>query len=756
MSDDGAWSWLDSGQGPDDGDDGRGALASRLLLGVALLSALLIRCLPWRNFANPDGGFYFYSIDSYDHLRRITLGVARFPSLADFDYYAAFPQGLGQLWAPGFDYLVAAIALLAGGGRATIETVCFFFNPAVAALTVFLVFFIARALFRSQTAGAVAALLLALHPAFTSYSLPMSFDHHSVEPLIALLLFALPLLERGRGRLPVPAMLAAAAALLLAIMLWRGSTLYWGLAFVSAFSRVVIGNNRRLALSYGLVFAGVGVVLGIYAWLDPWGGARQLSFGVISLFHVWMLAVWAATLFLFWLCRSRRLFFWWLAGALLLTMVAILAGPLSGMVKQLAGGLSFVRGQGDPWLESNSELRGVFKARYSFWYSATYLTPFWFLAPVAVWLGFRQWSRGGRQDALLLNFMVWSPLLAMGFIIRYSHIAGLFMSLAGGFLVARLWVACRERRWQWLGVVGVVALLLPGVPHVRDSMAVDLPGELKYGLYGEQGLLRWLKEKTPPTSYWLEPAKKPEYGVLARWSMGARIYQLAERPALSTAFGWEAYGFFQEAGFWVTEEESKALALAREGQVRYVVAQANHDLKTDFAEALQGQARGELPAATANPVLRPERSLQVRLMQGDGSIMKAGEVMLPALEAFRLVYESPYLANRGSNAGAEGSWYKVFEIVKGAVITGKVPSAATVTLMLELQTTRGRKMTYLSQTVADGQGLFSVRVPYATTERQGDSLPLGGGYTLYVGREVKGTVAVSEADVVSGATVRVD
>jgi len=726
----------------------------RITLGLALVSALLIRCLPWRNFVNPKGGFYFYSIDSYDHLRRITLGVNRFPSLADFDYYAAFPHGLGQLWAPGFDYLVSAICFLAGGTRETIETICFFFNPVAAALAVLLIFFIARAVFTRRTAGVVAALLLAIHPAYIAYSLPMNFDHHSVEPLVALLLFALPLLER-RGRLPLPSKVAAACALLLAILLWRGSTLYWGLAFASVFCRVLIGNHRRLALSYSLVFGGVGLALGVYCALDPWGGARHLSFGVISLFHVCMLAAWAAILLLFWLCRTRRIFFWWLGGVATLALVAILAGPLAGMVKQLVGGLSFVRGQGDPWLESNSELRGVFQARYSFWYSASYLTPFWFLAPIAVCLGFRQWNRGGRTDSLLLNFMVWSPVLAMGFVIRYSHIAAVFMSLAGGFLVATLWAVCNSNRSRWLLIAGFLALLLPGIPHFQEAMTADLPEHMKYGLYGEQGLLQWLKQKTPVTSHWLNPTEKPEYGVLGRWSMGAQIYQIAERPALSTAFGWEAYGFFQEAGFWVTEEESKALALIREGQVRYVIAQANHDLQGDFDEVKYAQAKGDLPPGIASPVFAPERTMQTRLMQGDGSMVKAGTAMLPALTSLRLVYESSYLADKEGRVPAGLSYYKVFEVVKGAVITGKVVSAAPVTLMLEVRTSRQRKMTYLSQVVADENGVFTVRVPYSTTVAQGDSLPLGG-YKIYVGRELKGTVAVTEADVVNGGTVSAD
>jgi dolichyl-diphosphooligosaccharide--protein glycosyltransferase len=577
----------------------------------------------------------------------------------------------------------------------------------------------------------------------------MNFDHHALEPLVALLLFSLPLCER-RMRLSPAAMVAAVLCLLLTILFWRGSTMYWGLAFVSALGRALVGNNRPLARDYALVFGTAALILAAYCLLDPWGGARQIAFGVISWFHVIVLTAAALVLLLFGLCPSRRSFWWWLGGVGVVLLGAVLAGPLVGMVRQFVGGLSFVRGQGDPWLDSNSELRGVFKARYSFWYSASYLTPFWFLAPVALGFLARQWHKEGRIDPLLLNFLVWSPLLAMGFIIRYSHISALYTSLAAGLLATTIPVGGSAGRGTKGGLaVGILLLMLPGIPHYQAALTADLPGYMRYGLHGEQGVLAWLKERTPPTSYWENPVTKPEYGVLARWSMGALIYQVAGRPALSTAFGWEGYGFYQEAGFWVTEDEAKALRVAREAQVRYVVVQAVHDLNTDFAVASQGQARGELPPGLVGQELHAERSMHTRLMQGDGSMMRAADAMLPAMESLRLVHESSYLAK---TEGAEMSYYKVFERVEGAVITGKAARGEAVILKLDLLTSRQRPFTYLTRVYAGEDGRFMARVPYATQSQQGDTRPVGE-YTLYVGQAVKGTVSVTERDVVSGGRV---
>jgi len=52
-----------------------------------------------RNFANPDGGFFFHGIDAYDHLRRVTLGAHSFPRVPAFDSYMGSPWHRADLVA---------------------------------------------------------------------------------------------------------------------------------------------------------------------------------------------------------------------------------------------------------------------------------------------------------------------------------------------------------------------------------------------------------------------------------------------------------------------------------------------------------------------------------------------------------------------------------------------------------------------------------------------------------------------------------
>ena len=44
-----------------------------------------------------------------------------------------------------------------------------------------------------------------------------------------------------------------------------------------------------------------------------------------------------------------------------------------------------------------------------------------------------------------------------------------------------------------------------------------------------QETLKWLRDKTPVTSYFQQPRSMPEYGVLAEWGLGAYVDYVAER-----------------------------------------------------------------------------------------------------------------------------------------------------------------------------------------------------------------------------------
>src|SRR6266568_3707254 len=104
------------------------------------VGAFLIRSTTYHDLIGPRGELLFLDPDSYDHLRRVTLGLAEFPKIPAFDSYYGYPVGTGQVWSPFFDYLISALLFLVKGrigGAAIAETAGFWLSPALAALTVF-------------------------------------------------------------------------------------------------------------------------------------------------------------------------------------------------------------------------------------------------------------------------------------------------------------------------------------------------------------------------------------------------------------------------------------------------------------------------------------------------------------------------------------------------------------------------------------------------------------------------------------------
>ncbi len=729
--------------------DKKSRMAVLLLVSFAVLLGVFLRTSSFRNFINPDGGFYFYNIDSYDHLRRVTLGVHSFPRVPAFDSYAAYPAGLGQIWAPLFDYLLSGAAALLGGSKTTIETLCFFANPFYTALTIVLIFLVARRAFASDSAGLVSAFTLALSPPHLSISIPMNFGHHVFEAMAILFLFGLPFLEQEE-RLPLRGRIVAAFLLVLAIFMWRGSTIYWGITFASVLIRCAVSGNRKLAFDYSATFAGASLMIALFCIINPWGSAAGFHFGIISWFHVLVLGLASAVLLIYSIVRERKTFFSFLAALAAAAAVSLAFSPVRLFVSELVTGFTFLRGGGDAWLDANSEMKATFSF-YSFFYSASYLTAAWFAIPLAAMMAFFEWYKN-RSNVFALNLLLWSPLMAFGLVLRYSFIAGTFSALVAGYLFSRAWSRWRRAAPRAVMTAALIGLLfLPALPHYRVSLTSHLPSHMQYGLQGRSGVLEWIRNSTPPTSYYLSPDRRPEYGILASWDLGSQLYYGAQRPAVATAFGWEAHGFYEWAGFMATGNQDAAIGILRNNNVRYVLINAFSSVRSMYASAVQGEQRSALPAGTAGK-WNPGMSMYERLAYHDGSGHALSGGFVPALGNFRLVYETDYRETTAARGTV--SYYKVYEMVPGAVITGKTKPLGRVAVTLPLTTSARRDFLFQDAIVAGRDGRYRFTVPYATKLVQGSTIARDD-YRVYGDGMANRKVAVAERDIEEGRTITV-
>ena len=111
--------------------------------------------------------------------------------------------------------------------------------------------------------------------------------------------------------------------------------------------------------------------------------------------------------------------------------------------------------------------------------------------------------------------------------------------------------------------------------HLHGPAAEGTPQRLPSDVWRRHELHRladWLREATPPTSGFLDPAVAPEYGVMAHWTNGHVLEYVARRPTVVTNFGddlgeenWLAMARYFGA------DEAEASAILDELGVRYAI-----------------------------------------------------------------------------------------------------------------------------------------------------------------------------------------
>ena len=73
-----------------------------------------------------------------------------------------------------------------------------------------------------------------------------------------------------------------------------------------------------------------------------------------------------------------------------------------------------------------------------------------------------------------------------------------------------------------------------------------------------------------------------------------------------------------------------------------------------------------------------------------------------------------YRVERPWGAPSDAPGFKVFELVPGALLSGRTIPYGSVFVTLELTTSQGRSVRYATRASASGDGLYEIRVPYAT------------------------------------------
>jgi dolichyl-diphosphooligosaccharide--protein glycosyltransferase len=726
-----------------------------------MIVPLILRLLPARHFITPERTYY-YGPDSYDHMRRALLMLNDFPGIPQYNFYQGYPVGTTLFLSPLYDFAIALAAKIVGLGDPSmkaVEMVGVFLPVLVAMSAVLMVYILARQVM-GKGAAFFSAFVFGILPGYLYYSTAGQPDNNVVEPLVACLYFYLLLRSLKAEKRGITYALLAALAGVLSILVWRGATIFWVIAFGTIAVNYIAGlkdtGNKGLSIrAGGVIFMVKGLILFLLTWQGLLAVRNVVSFREVSYFHailcivtgLGLLSAYGGTV-LVRLNSGIKV----LACATLLFMipVALVFVLVPSFAHEVLGAWGMM-GRGDVWLMDNIEYKSsVFPGgEFSFIRPSTSLSLlFWCVPPGLLWFMRRLFSTGGERAGM--SFLI--VCTAVFFLsalshVRFENLLSINVAVLGGLVLERFVLKAGENRKRLVASILLACMLLPAA---LGAVAFS-SGRLRVLEIQKEfmGTMDWLRENTPETSYFMEPTRRPEYGVMAEWSIGSWVENIARRPTVATNFGGEIYGIEESAKFFLSEDEEESIRILEKNKVRYVIV-------TNLIPSLGNYAliAGRPPAMYAAlkegrwvPGVKYFNLVSTSLLLADGVGSEIMGMPLKQLDHFRLLYESEEeMKARGLPRPVKK--IKVFEYVPGAVLEVAARPGEEVSVHSRVGTNQGLEFEFLKTRTAGPDGRAGFVLQYAEADGPGRT----GLMEPYTVRAAGGTarLSVADADVLAG------
>jgi len=714
-------------------------------LGLAATAALGLALRLYASWSLAgEKGHILYGTDPYYHLRRAWLTLQDYPSVPYVDRFCEYPLEIKcHTWPGGFDFLLATLSLAAQGASVTVDQmidVLVFLPPVLGALAVLATYWLARSAM-GVPGALLASLVMAASPALVMQGAFGRVDHHALAPVLALLFFKACLGARtaggwGRGRWAWLLLAGGSGGGLLA-------SDPSGIAPVALVALVLCLDMLRAAdgaswrrhwtVALASLAAVMAVGLSYFATTPCWAWPGELDFSPMSLLLLGAITLALTALGIALLMLHRR-------GALTRAGAMGVAAGLAA-----AGGavvlLTPARQELGAWLQF---LTGSLLARVTNeWWSVLSaplskslgaFTPLLLALPLLVGLGL-WWSwrraRAGEREigatSAQVSLVHWSAVGALLALVQAGYFRALVVlavALAWGVALdlASTRLSGRRRRL----VLGLVAVSVAASLGWTWAGFSRLPAT-KVSRDQAFQVLRWLRVNSPALDPLAGSRERPAYGVMASWNLGHWINTVAERPSVSSPhLPPRVLGMLREPGcerglcrwvrFVMAPDAAEALAVARAARSRYLVLSPMDPARLGTYRILLGQDPAPLVRKEGevwHPLPAYWGMFYQRLMFLNGSAVRAGGRDLLAAPNFRLLAASTATWRRVG--GKPVPWYKVFEVLPApARAQGQAEPGQPVISSLVLRDGLGRKETYDQRVLADGQGRFSLSLPYAT------------------------------------------
>ncbi|MDD5687067.1 MAG: STT3 domain-containing protein [Elusimicrobia bacterium] len=759
-----------------------------IILGIFLL-AFAVRVIPFISATFYKGKVIFYDPDSYYHMRRIMNMLQNNFNMVKFDYYLNYPEGNVSIWPDGFDKMTAAFVWILSLGKPAkelAERIACYFPPLVGAASIILVWMIGKILF-NNTCGILAALFMALQPVHIFYSKLGRVDHHVAETFSTLLMywFFIKLLKSlelslitkfsSSRRFYLWSVLTG-AGIWFSYTVWTGATIYLGSVLLTMYLSLYTVSGSEILKHLKAYFAVLmsTLIFLLYPCLTSWWGRQgMVSFKALSLFQIYLL-IFSITFFLIAFISFKIKIFSKLKNIHLLFGVTIvycifivLCSLFFPEIKnQFIEGLNFLakRGAYSPeWLEIISENKPLLyvNGKFNLYTVIEMLTWGFFIMPVGLFVFTIVTIKREKDYPVSIFVMIWTVTFGIiAFkVIRYSYNFGACVSLFSAYTFYLLYEELEKRKIslapflkpKHISYVVILILLYSNSKLLKNKIVSERPTLSP----SEYELLSWIKDNTPVTSFYNNPVKKPEYGIMCLWSWGHFIEYVSERPAAVNPYG---QGIEKMIKFYLARNEKEANKIMEENNFRYCIT-------SDPTMVLKWLREMDNHSLVKDSILTPKgyqlnisneefsSYLTIRLHLFDGSYSSFLGMGIEELRHYRLLFETAeYIEFPCSGINVRTAREKVFEYVKGACYYGNTTSNTEIKISIPVITNIDREFVYTYKTKSDSMGNFELTFPYSTYGAK-HQVRTKENYTVSIGKE-KRYIKVSEEDVIKGYIIQ--
>lgn len=663
-----------------------------------------------------------FTPDPHYHTRRVQLLVKNYPYLPVFDYYIAYPTGGYCIWPPLFDFLAGTLAYLLFLGKPTfeqVEWVCAIYPILYGMAVVLMTYLITKRLFNKKLAF-FSSLLAAILPGTISWSRLGYNDHHIAETL-ALLLIIYFLISNQENKINHWIYLGISFGI--GMLLWQGSILFVGLAFFI----LIFSQKFNSIISFI-----ISLLMILPFSINTHFPDSPFSYRGLSLLHVSLLAG-AIYIMGIWILSKK---FHWVFLPLLSSITIILF--IFFRTKIPTGGFSFLI-KNDPWLKTIMEFQPlIVQSGYLETLSVKYLFGrayyLWPIMGLIIILENRK-----KEFFIFLTFLIFTGILsflARRYVVWFTplFVIVLTYTLHRIYKFVNLYLRHRIFAYIILGAIIFVSFEpLINKQYYSSTWSIPKDDEVSY---------KWLNDSTPETSYFFNPDKKPEYGIMCFWGDGHQILYYAKRPVAACNFGNDVSNFKTVNQFFLTETEEEANAVLDELECRYIylkspvflikyAAEYLNIKPTEFLNYFPCKVGTQLLSTIMTPNERGLKTTTMRLSLFYGSGFYFKDNFYPPYRHYRLRFVSPQKS------------IIIFEYVRGATIKGYFNPLLPVKISYKVSIP-GFDFIYYDSLSTDSTGAFMSIVPYPTSA--------GNLYELTAGNK-KFNFSVSEDNIKSGDTI---